>query len=343
VRNRSLHALGESDKNVTERAPADLSRLDRAMGKSLETTLAVLNGLLGNYLARTKNGLATEMGLFHHDRPLPLERDALRIAYPDARPRLVVFVHGLMNTERVWRMPDGTDYGSLLERELHWTSCYVRYNTGVSIAENGAHLSRLLQGLLDAYPMELEELLLVGFSMGGLVIRSACHAAASEHHTWRSRVRRLVYVGTPHLGAPGERLGKLTSNVLASIPNAYTRLIAEIVNLRSDGIQDLAHAVLRDEDRGIARKLWNLRDERHPVPLLADIEHHVIAGSLFVDPRLAVLFGDSVVHIASATYAGQALEILPPERVHMLPGLGHLALAHHPEVYKTIKAIVEGS
>ena len=313
------------------------------MGKSLETTLAVLNGLVGNYLARTKNGLATEMGLYHHDQPLALEREALRAAHPEARSRLVVFVHGLMNTEHVWRMPDGTDYGSLLERELDWTACYVRYNTGVAIADNGARLSALLQALVDAYPVPLEELLLVGFSMGGLVVRAACHASAVAGHSWRSHVRRIVYVGTPHLGAPGERLGKLTSSVLASIPNAYTRLIAEIVNLRSDGIQDLAHAVLRHEDREVARKLWDLRDARHPVPLLPDIEHHLIAGSLFVDPRLALLFGDSVVHMASATYAGQALELLPPERVHMLPGLGHIALAHHPDVYNTIKAILEGS
>ena len=313
------------------------------MGKSLETTLAVLNGLVGNYLARTKNGLATEMGLFHHDRPLVLERDALRIAHPEARPRLVVFVHGLMNTESVWRMPDGTDYGSLLERESDWTACYVRYNSGVAIADNGARLSALLQALVSAYPAPLEELLLVGFSMGGLVIRAACHASAVAGHSWRARVRRIVYVGTPHLGAPGERLGKLTSSVLASIPNAYTRLIAEIANLRSDGIQDLAHAALRHEDREVPRSLWDLRDARHPVPLLPDIEHHLIAGSLFVDPRLALLFGDSVVHMASATNKGQALELLPPERVHMLPGLGHIALAHHPAVYKTIKAILEGS
>jgi len=315
------------------------------MGKSLETTLAVLNGLVGNYLARTNNGLATEMCLYHHDRPLVLEREALRVAHPEARPRLVVFVHGLMNTESIWRMPDGTDYGSLLERELEWSACYVRYNTGVAIADSGARLSALLQALVDAYPGagELEELLLVGFSMGGLVIRAACHASAVAGHTWRARVKRIVYVGTPHLGAPGERLGKLTSSVLASIPNAYTRLLAEIVNLRSDGIQDLAHAVLRHEDREVARKLWDLRDERHPVPFLPEIEHHLIAGSLFVDPRLALLFGDSVVHMASATYAGQALELLPPERVHVLPGLGHIALAHHPEVYKIIKAILEGS
>jgi triacylglycerol lipase len=311
------------------------------MGKSLETTLAVLNGLVGNYLSRTKNGLATEMGLFHRDQPLALDRDALRAAHPDARSRVVVLVHGLMNTEHIWQMPDGSDYGSLLERDLGFTPCYVRYNTGLAIADNGASLSQLLEALLDAYPVAVEELLLIGFSMGGLLVRSACHAAAAASQRWPAKVRRILYVGTPHLGAPGERLGKLTSSVLANIPNAYTRLIADIANLRSDGIQDLAHAALRHEDRAIAHKPWDLRDARHPVPLLPDIEHHVIAGNLFVDPRLAFLFGDSVVPVASATYKGQALEILPPERVHLLPSLSHIALAHTPAVYQTIKSIVE--
>ena len=315
------------------------------MGRSLETTLAVLNGIVGNYLARTKNGLATEMSLYHRDQPLTLTREALRAAYPDASPRLVVLVHGLMNTEHIWRMVDGSDYGSMLERDLGWTAAYVRYNTGVAIADNGALLSALLQDLVSQYPHPgpIEELLLIGFSMGGLVIRAACHAAAVEQHTWPSLVRRIIYAGTPHLGAPGERLGKLTSSVLASIPNAYTRLISEIVDLRSDGIQDLAHARLRSEDRALIHNVWNLRDARHPVPLLPSIEHHVIAGSLFVDPRLAMLFGDAIVPIASATYKGQALEILPEERVHVLPGLGHMMLAHSPAVYEHIRNILEGS
>jgi pimeloyl-ACP methyl ester carboxylesterase len=313
------------------------------MGKSLETTLAVLNGLVGNYLARTQNGLATQMSLYHREMPLACEPGALRAAHPEARPRLVVLVHGLMNTEHIWQLPDGTDYGSLLERELDWTAFYVRYNSGLAIAENGARLSTLLQALVHAYPVAIEELLLIGFSMGGLLIRSASHAAVTEAHNWLEHVRRILYVGTPHLGAPGERLGKLTSSVLASIPNAYTQLIAEIADLRSDGIQDLAHAVLRHEDRSIVRNPWDLRDARHPVPFLPNIQHHVIAGTMFVDPRLAFLFGDSVVPIASATYKGQALEILPAERVHVFPGLSHIGLAHAPAVYQRIKHILEAT
>jgi triacylglycerol lipase len=152
------------------------------MGKGLETTLAVLNGLVGNYLSRTGNGLATEMALYRADLPLPTTRAALAAAFPTASARLVVLVHGLMTTESHWRMPDGSDYGSLLERDRGWTAAYVRYNTGVAIAENGANLSALLQKLIEAYPATVEEVLLIGFSMGGLVIRAACHAAEEQHH-----------------------------------------------------------------------------------------------------------------------------------------------------------------
>jgi pimeloyl-ACP methyl ester carboxylesterase len=311
------------------------------MGKGLESTLAVLNGLIGNYLSRTGNGLATPLALIRGGVPIALDRESLAAAYPAASARVVVLIHGLMTHEGIWQLPDGNDYGSLLERELGWSAAYVRYNTGLAIAENGAQFSKMLEQLLAAYPIAIEELALVGYSMGGLVVRSACHAAAALGHTWISRVRRIIYVGTPHLGAPGERLGKLTSEVLQAIPNAYTRLIADIANLRSDGIQDLAHATLRHEDRAIERSPWDLRDARHPVPLLAGIEHHLIAGSLFTDPRLAFLFGDSVVRVASATYTGLALELLPADRVHMLPGLSHVALAHDPAVYAKIKATLE--
>lgn len=313
------------------------------MGKGLETTLAVLNGLLGNYLARTGNGLATEMSLYHAEQLLPAERAALAAALPHASPKLVLFVHGLMTTEDVWRLPDGSDYGAWLERDLGWTALYLRYNSGVAIADNGARLSALLEQLCAAYPCALQELTLVGFSMGGLVVRSACHAAGAAQHAWLQHVRRILYVGTPHLGAPGERIGKLTSELLRAIPNAYTRLISDIANLRSDGIQDLAHARLRQEDRALTHSPWDLRDMRHPVPLLPNLEHHLIAGSLFSDPRLALLFGDWVVPVASATYKGLADAVLPRERVHVLPGLGHIALAHHPAVYQTIKAILESS
>ncbi|HKP57080.1 MAG TPA: alpha/beta fold hydrolase [Polyangiales bacterium] len=316
------------------------------MGRGVEQTLAVLNGLLGDYLARTKNGLATEMGLFRDEHAVPLEPASFTRAYPNPSGRVCVLVHGLMCTETIWRLPDGSDYGSLLERDLGWTACYVRYNTGVPIADNGAQLARLLERLLAVYPREVEELLLIGYSMGGLVTRSACHVASIAGMGWLGRVKRIIYVATPHLGAPAERLGKLTAGVLTAIRDPYTQLIADVANLRSGGLQDLGHADLRHEDRVQQRSVWMLRDGRHPLPLLPNIQHTLIAGSLAVDPRLAFLFGDSLVSVVSGTFANQAdevRELLPAERVKVLPGLSHVALAHHPAVYELIKSTLESA
>ena len=309
------------------------------MGQGIEQTLAVLNGLVGDYLSRTGNGLATEMGLYQAGRAIPLEQAELARAYPDPQGRVVVLVHGLMCTESSWLLPDGTDYGSNLARDLRFSPAYVRYNTGLPIADNGAQLSALLQQLVQRYPVDIEELLLVGYSMGGLVIRSACHVASLEQLSWLPRVRQIVYVGTPHLGAPAERAGKLVSGLLQWIRDPYTRLIADIADLRSAGLKDLGHADLRHEDRALLRSPFSLRDARHPVPLLPEIAHHLIAGTLFDDARVGHAFGDALVPVSSATNRSDAA--IPASRVHVLPGLGHLALAHRPEVYAVLRKICE--
>jgi hypothetical protein len=307
------------------------------MGQKLDTTLALLNGLCGDYLSRTANGLATEMACYRGGRPLTLERDSLARAYPEASPRVAVLVHGVMCSETIWTLADGSDYGSLLARDLGFTPLYLRYNSGRAIADSGADLSALLESLLAAYPVAIEEIIPIGYSMGGLVIRSACHAASVGGQRWLARVQRAIYVGTPHLGAPAERAGRLVAKVLTAIDDPYTRLIAQIGDLRSEGVKDLGHADLRHEDRALAP---SLRDPRHPVPLLPGIAHYLVAGSMAVDPRLALLFGDTVVPVASATYrvrGAEAEALLPAERVKVLPRISHLGLAHHPDVYTQLK------
>lgn len=313
------------------------------MGAKLDQTLAVLNGLLGDYLSRTGNGLATEMSFCHDGRVLALERQSLARAYSQATPRVVVLVHGMMCTESVWRFEDGGDYGSMLARDFGLTPMYVRYNSGRAIADSGAELASLLERLLCAYPVPIDELLLLGYSMGGLVVRSACHFAGIAQHAWLGRVRRAIYVGTPHLGAPAERAGRTVAKVLQAIDDPYTRLVADIGNLRSAGVKDLGDAVLTHPDSGQA-VTHAFRDVRHPVPLLEGIRHYLIAGSVSADPRLALLLGDSIVPIASATsgaLAQVASALIPKERVKVLPGLSHLALPRHQDVYAQIKTFCE--
>src|SRR4051812_37239546 len=255
------------------------------MGKKLELAIGALNGAVGDYLKRTGNGLATPMQLVHDERPVPLEREALAATYVGATPRVAVFVHGLMSVEHVWQMPDGETYGSLLARDLGYTPIYVRYNSGLHVSENGEALDALLERLVGEYPVPIEELVLIGHSMGGLVLRSASHAASDKERRWLPLVRRAFYVGTPHLGAPLERFGNAVAWALGAIGNPITQLVAELVNLRSSGVKDLRYANLRREDWEGADADALLQNRRHPVPLLPHIRHHLIAGTLLPDPN----------------------------------------------------------
>jgi triacylglycerol lipase len=273
-------------------------------GTALESVLAVLNGAVGDYLHTTQNGLATEMQLITKATA--------------GTKRVVVLVHGLMCTESVWTMPDGTDYGSLLERDFGFTPIYVRFNSGRKVTESGEELARQLELVVTQNP-SLEEILLVGFSMGGLVIRSATHFASSSSDgksNWLPLVRRTFYIGTPHLGSPWERAGRTLAKILRAIPDPYTRLAADLAELRSAGIKDLG-------------------DPLHPLPLLPSIEHNLIAG--YMNETLADLFGDGLVPIPSSTRRHPSIDA-GPHRIQIFPRLSHLTLAHHPDIYVQIAA-----
>jgi pimeloyl-ACP methyl ester carboxylesterase len=306
------------------------------VGRKLEASIAVLNGAIGDYLARTGNGLATPMTLLAqpNGERIDLDRNGIQRAIPQAGPRVALFVHGLMSSEGVWTMADGGDYGSRLARTLGITPIYLRYNSGLPIADNGASLSRCIEALIREYPAPIERLVAVGHSMGGLVVRSACHAAGLGERRWLGLLEKAIYVGTPHLGAPLERAGRIVSRILRAIDDPYTRLVGELADLRSDGLKDLGDADLRHEDR--AAKGARLRDARHPVPLLPGIQHYLIAGTLSDTTWLGPLVGDSVVPLESATAGLFDPSALPPSHVRVFSGINHIALAHDPSVYEAI-------
>jgi triacylglycerol lipase len=143
------------------------------MNTNLELAIGVLNGLLGDYLKRTGNGLATPMQIFHGERAMPLAGGDHGFSTDLATPKVAVPVHGLMSTEAVWTMADGETYGSKLSRDLDVTPLTIRYNSGLHVSESGEALDARLEQLVDVYPLPVEELLLIGHSMGGLVLRSA--------------------------------------------------------------------------------------------------------------------------------------------------------------------------
>jgi pimeloyl-ACP methyl ester carboxylesterase len=292
---------------------------------------AVLQASVGDRLHAA--GLAAEIRIFRGGRPVPPVPAALREAFPRARRRLSLWVHGLGVTESVWSFPERsrTSYGSLLELDAGFTPVFVRYNTGRSIHDSGAAADALFEQLVTSWPVEPTEIVLVGYSMGGLVVRSALQHGLARSAAWVQRVRHTVHLGVPHLGAPLERLGRVTASLLKSLPNPWTKLVGAVADLRSAGVKDLAHGDLVPDGS------W--------VPLPLEGTHHAIIGTLHTDPQhlLSWLLGDGLVHVASAraqSYRGAPVFL--PERITMVGGVGHLGLPRSPRVYPAILTAVTG-
>ncbi len=191
---------------------------------SLSTTqkgsfgLAVLSGLIGDRLERNGSALHQPASARMHGERIGLDEPSLRDAFPQATPRLAVFMHGLTGDEFCWSWgqnlatnpADNAAYGSRLVTDLGYTPVYLRYNSGLHISENGRAVAALLEELVQAWPVDVQQIALVGHSMGGLVARSAAHQAHEQDQTWVRHVRHVVSLGntahgrTPRAGrAPG--------------------------------------------------------------------------------------------------------------------------------------------
>lgn len=218
---------------------------ERPSSASREAVVAALNGVLGDHLETTANPLAIPMRLRLHGRALALAAEPLATAIPAPTGKLLVLAHGLCMNDLQWQptTANHSDLALRLARDLGYTPLYLHYNSGRHVSTNGRELSALLETLVDRWPVPVSELAIVGHSMGGLVARSACHYAASDGHAWLGRLRDLVFLATPHHGAPLERGGNWADVILGAAP--YTAPLARLGKVRSAGITDLRHEPAR--------------------------------------------------------------------------------------------------
>ncbi len=304
-----------------------------------EAVVAALNGVLGDYLATTSNPLAIPMRLRRNGSPLRLSRQALagKIRQPSAR--VAILVHGLCLGDLQWQRK-GHDHGAALARDLGYTAVYLHYNTGLHVSSNGRTFAGLIEVLLEQWPVTVKELVIVGHSMGGLVARSACHYGALAGQDWPKRLRKLVFLGTPHHGAPLERGGHWVDVILGVSP--YTAPFARLGKIRSAGVTDLRHGNLLDEDWEGRDRFAHAQDLRRPVPLPKRVQCYAIAattGSRAGDLSDRVL-GDGLVPVESALgrHADSRLALsIPKSRQWVGYGRNHLDLLSDPEVYAVMK------
>jgi pimeloyl-ACP methyl ester carboxylesterase len=314
---------------------------DPSLEESIPGRLMVgaINGAWGDSLQQRDSPLETKMTLRCRGRDLPAERAALARCFPAARPRVAVFVHGLCETEDAWKLATAkhTPYGDRLESELGYTSLYVRYNTGLHVSENGRRLEELLDDLARNWPVELEEISLIGHSMGGLVSRSACHYAARRG--WIERVKHVFTLGTPHRGATLERAANVACSALSLLPE--TRPFARPLKVRSAGIKDLRYGYVIDED-------WHghdvdafLRNTGREIPFLESANHYFVCATIGHDAEspLSRVVGDLLVLRASAWSHGKRGERMrfPVDQYRHVGGINHFDLLNHPAIYEQIK------
>jgi hypothetical protein len=321
--------------------------LAQSLGGSM--ALGALNGAIGDLLTRRDSELALRMALRGPAGDLPTDAAGLARAFPEATPRLAVFVHGLCETDEAWRMlPLGGErasrpsYGDRLHDDLGYTALYLRYNTGLHVSDNGRRLSELLEQVVDAWPVRVEEIALFGHSMGGLVARSACHCGAEGDHRWAESLRHVFCLGSPHLGAPLEKAANASAWLLGRLPE--TRALARVVNGRSAGIKDLRFGSCVEEDWCDCDIDEFLRDRCSEVPFSERATHYFVGATLSrrADGALGLLLGDLLVRMPSASGAGRRRRIpFAPDNGAHLGGLTHFDLLNHPAVYERIRTWLE--
>lgn len=328
---------GALDATVDAERGRVLSRSPRG-----RAALAILGGAVGDRLEAQRSPLAIPMTLRRSDRDVPLSRQGLAASYPGATGLLVVFVHGLTESETAWTFgalrhwgDPQTTYGRRLQAEFGWTPLYLRYNTGAHVSDNGRRLADLLARVHADWPIPVERIALVGHSMGGLVIRSAYAQAVAVDAAWVRAVRSVVTLCAPHLGAPLEQGANLLARALGRLPE--TQGVRDAINVRSVGIKDLRFGHLLEED-WFGAPADRIRAAGRRVEPLPWARHHAVAASL--KAPLGGLLGDLLVRRRSAFGLGSGgVDLLgcgPEDQLH-LRRAHHFDVLNHPEVYAHLR------
>jgi pimeloyl-ACP methyl ester carboxylesterase len=303
-------------------------------------TVSILNGVLGDHMQAHRNPLTLEMTWRQDGHVLKINRTALAAAFPQPSGKILVMLHGHCMNELQWTR-NGHNHGAALAAANGYTPLYLRYNTGLHISENGRELANMLEQLVAQWPTAVQDICVVGYSMGGMVARSAFYYGEKAQHTWVQQVHKLFFVGTPQHGSMVEQAGNLIDKALEVSP--YSHALSRLGKIRSAGTTDLRHGNLIDEDWQGHDRFAHAHDQRHVSQLPANVQCYAIAAMIAKEPSevWGQLVGDGLVPVKSALGKhrdqNRALH-LPAERQQVFYGLNHLALLDSQAVCDQLQA-----
>ena len=304
-----------------------------------DALISILNGVLGDHMKAHDNPLTIPMSLRHGAKVLELSRDSLAQAISQPSGKVLLLLHGHCMNELQW-CRRGHDHGEVLAAANGFTPVYLRYNSGLHISENGRALADVLEQLVHEWPVPLQELSIVGYSMGGLVARSAFHYGAKARQGWLGRVNKLFFLGTPHHGSMLEQAGNVLDKALEISP--YSHALSRLGKIRSAGTTDLRHGNLVDEDWSGRNRFAHFADQRAASKLPQRVKCHAIAAMISKKHSAlhGQLVGDGLVPVKSALgqhrNSARALNI-PPEQQRVFYGMNHLQLLDSQAVYDQLQ------
>lgn len=305
-----------------------------------EAIRSALNGVVGDYLEQTENPLQITMQFRQQASVIPINRKSLETVYPTITGKILLMVHGSCMNDIQWTRNEH-NHGTGLANELDMTSIYLHYNSGRHISTNGQELNQLLEELIKQWPVPVEELVIIAHSMGGLVSRSALYYSQQDQKSWTQHLKKIIFLGTPHHGAPLEKAGNYLDVILEAIP--YAKPFARLGKIRSAGVTDLRTGNLVDEDWQDSDRFEMQGDQRNNIPLPEHIDCYSIAGisGTASTSKTSHFIGDKMVGVMSALgqHKDPSKDLrFKEENTWISYETTHTNLLSNPKIYTKIKS-----
>ena len=352
IQNLITKIAGITFKNIRWSARFIGNGTDKALGKlsslfgeieakdDKEAIRAVLNGVIGDYLKKNENPLMINMQFRHQAKVISLDSKSIEKAYPTINGKILLMVHGSCLNDIQWTRKEH-NHGMALAKELHKTPIFLHYNSGLHISTNGQEFNELLEELVLHWPVPVEELVIIAHSMGGLVSRSALYYGQQMQKSWTKYLKKIIFLGTPHHGAPMAKAGNFLDVALEAIP--YAKPFARLGKIRSAGVTDLKYGNLLDQDWQNNDRFKIQGDQRQNISLPERVECYSIAGIACKETgsKSSKLLGDKMVGVKSAL--GQHKN--PDKNLHFKKEntwiayeSSHSELLSNPKIYTKIKS-----
>lgn len=274
--------------------------LKDAQNKVNDKLVPVLNGFVGNLLDENNDPRAIKMSFRYENRDIELNELQNIYDFSKHKGKICILIHGLFGDEYMWKTGANQSkpkIGDYLERHTDANILYLRYNTGLHISENGRSLSNLLEHFSEKYKKSISEINLIGHSMGGLVTRSAGYYAGIQRQEWTHFVKKIFLIGVPNKGSYLAQTADFVNELFKKVDVSKDELISKFLDIRSNGIKDLAYAYLTDDDW---LELHKKRQEKIKVRPLPGVKYFLIAGTLGKNKIFSTYFGDGLVGSESA-------------------------------------------